>query len=209
MMLKSGIITLIILLTLFSFSLGHSQQSQETKNILILFSYSPNTPAYQAILHGIIQEITKEFGDAYTLNTEYLEIERYPQGNYPKERFDLYNEKYRDIKLDLLICIGNNVVNPVKNNADSYFLNLPTISTDLDFSNYGYTSDLCLNDQTAVLGLQFNIDKTITTALSLFPKATSMSFISGTSPLDRFLTSVTKETSNKIDKSIKNHICPK
>ncbi|MCK7517455.1 MAG: hypothetical protein MZV64_06905 [Ignavibacteriales bacterium] len=48
------------------------------------------------------------------------------------------------------------------------------------------------------LPLKFNIDKTFSTALSLFPEATSISFISGTSKLDKFLTLITKEAAGKI-----------
>jgi len=201
-MLKSRIISLLILFTFLSSSFGISQQLGDTKNILVLFSYSPDGPAYRRILEGIRQELTNEFGDSYTLHTEYLQIELYPPENYPKQRFDSYNEKYRDIKLDLLICVGVSVINPIKKLADSYLLNLPTISLDLDFSNYGYNSNLCLNDQTSVLGLRFNLEKTLSTALSLFPNATSINFVSGTAYLDKFLTSVTKDAFNKIDSKI-------
>jgi signal transduction histidine kinase len=203
MMLKSRIISLLILFSLISYQSGNSQQTQETKNILILFSFSSDGPAYRKILDGIIQEFENEFGESFTLHTEYLQIEQYPPGNYPKKRFDSYNEKYRDIKLDLLICVGVNIINPVKNFAESYLLNLPTVSVDLDFSNYGYTSDFRLNDRTAVIELKFNIEKTLATALALFPTASSMYFVSGTAPLDKLLMSVTKDASNKIDKNLK------
>lgn len=190
------------MLTLLNAPVTNSQQSQETKNILILFSFSSDGPAYRRVLDGIMYELRNEFGDSYTLHTEYLQIEQYPPENYPKKRFDSYNEKYRDIKLDLLICVGVNAIPPVKNFADSYLLNLPTVSVDLDFSNYGYNADLHLNDHTAVLGLKFNIEKTLSTALSLFPGTSSIYFVSGTSTLDKFLTSITKITSDKIDSNI-------
>ena len=161
-MLKSRIISLLILFTFLGSSFGISQQLGDSKNILVLFSYSPDGPAYRRILEGISQELTNEFGDSYTLHTQYLQIELYPSEDYPKQRFDSYNEKYRDIKLDLLICVGVNVINHIKKLADNYLLNLPTISLDLDFSNYGYNSNVRLNDQTAVLRLKFNMEKIIT-----------------------------------------------
>ncbi len=202
-MLKSRILIFIILLILFLTSFGIPQQSVQSKNILILFSYSSDGPAYRRILDGIMQELGNEFGDSYSLHTEYLQIELYPPNNYPKQRFDSYNEKYRDIKLDLLICVGVNVINPIKKFAESYLLDLPTVSVDIDFSNYGFNTDLHLNDHTAALGLKFNIEKTFSTALSLFPATSSIYFISGTSPLDHLLTSVTQGVSKTIDKNIK------
>jgi len=143
------------------------------------------------------------FADSYTLHMEYLDVERYPKGNYPKERFELYNEKYRDIKIDLLICVGSDAVDPIKKNAESYILNLPTVSVDLDFSNYGYATDLRLNDHTAVLGLKFNIDKWLSTALSYFPATSSIYFISGSAALDSILMSVIREASNNVPQNIK------
>jgi signal transduction histidine kinase len=198
MMQKSLILSITILFTILGAPFGNSQQNQDSKNILILFAYASDGPAYRRILKGIEEEIANQFGSNYTLHAEYLDIAKYPQNNFPSEVFDKYNEKYRDIILDLLICVGVGIIDPVKKNADDYLLGLPTIVLDLDFSNFGYETDFLLNDKTAVLPLKFNIDKTFSTALSLFPEATSISFISGTSRLDKFLTSVTKEAAGKI-----------
>lgn len=197
-MQKSLIISITILFTILGAPIGNSQQTQDNKNILILFAYASDGPSYRRILKGIEEEIASQFGNTYTLHAEYLDIAKYPQNNFPSEAFDKYNEKYREINLELLICVGAGIVDPVKKNADDYLLSLPTVVLDLDFSNFGYETDFHLNDKTAVLPLKFNIDKTLSTALSLFPEATSISFISGTSRLDKFLTSVTKEAAGKI-----------
>jgi len=198
-MQKIQIISFIILFVLINAPVGKSWMDEESKTILILCGLSPAQPAYRLILGGIRQKLTEEFGDGYSLHTEYLEIESYPKGDYPKERFDIYNEKYRDIKLDLLICVGRNAIGIIKKNAESYLLNLPTISIDFDFSNYGIKSDLKLNEQTAVVGMKFNFDNSIATALSLFPETTSVYFVGGTTPFDKFLMSLAKEASKKID----------
>jgi hypothetical protein len=95
------------------------------KNILILFSLAPTTPAYRIILDGIRQKLAQEYGDTYSLHTEYLETSKYPNGDYPKENFDLYNKKYDDIRLDLLICVGSDIVSTVKKFTDDHILNLP------------------------------------------------------------------------------------
>ena len=202
-MLKLKIISLMILSSLVSFSIGHAQQTEETKTILILCALSPAQPAYRLILGGIRQKLTEEFGDRYTLHTEYLELESYPKDAHPKERFDIYNKKYRNIKLDLLICVGRNAIGPIKQYAEAYLLNLPTISIDFDFSDYGYSTDLKLNEHTAVIGLKINIDKTISTAISLFPKTTSIYLVGGTTPFDRLLMSAPKDVAKKFEQSKK------
>jgi signal transduction histidine kinase len=200
-MLKPRLLLFIILLTLIARSIGLSQQKEESKNILILFGLAPTQPAYRSIMEGIRQRFTEEFGDSYNLHTEYLEIESYQKDNDPRNRFDIYNDKYREIKLDLLIVVGRNATNVIKNNAEDFLLNLPAISIDFDFSNYGYSTDLHLNKKTFVVGLKFNVAKMISTALSVFPGTNSIYFIGGTAPFDRFMMSLVNEEMGKVDKN--------
>jgi hypothetical protein len=192
-------IAFTIILSLLLLSVGVTQQRNERKNILILFSLISTTPAYSVFLNEIRQKLDQEYNDSFNLHTEYLEIEAYPPDSFPQERFDLYNNKYKMIKLDLLICVGRNIIGPIKKHADEYLLNLPTISIDFDFSNYGINKDLSLNDQTTVVGLKFNIDKTISSALSLFPTRSSIYFITGTSAFDKFMMSIAKEIAKNIN----------
>jgi len=191
-------IVLTLFLTIISNVFVFSQSQKETRNILVLFSFNPSTPAYASLLDGLRLKLKDEFGDSYTLYTDYLETENYPDGKYPKEKFDLYNEKYKHIKLDLLICVGRNIIRPIKECAENYLLNLPTISIDFDFSNYGYPSDLKLNEKTFVIAIKLNIEKTISTALALFPKTTSIYFIGGSSPSDTLLMSISRNVTQKM-----------
>jgi signal transduction histidine kinase len=198
---KFKIILKVIFLSLFVLSPVYAQQSGETKTILIIFGLTPTQPAYQPILDGIRQKLTIEFGDSYNLHTEYLEIESYPKDNYPRNRFDIYNNKYRDIKLDLLIVVGRSAVNVIKNNAEDFLLNLPAISIDFDYSNYGYSADLNINEKTFVVGLRFKVDKIISTALSVFPATSSIYFIGGTAPFDKFMMSLVSQEVEKVEKN--------
>ena len=198
-MLKIKIIAFVILFVLISTPFGNSQQTKVKKTVLIICGLSPTQPAYRLILGGIRQKLTEQFGDQYSLHTEYLETENYPKDTYPKEKFDIYNEKYREIKLDLLICVGRNAIGTIQKYAEDYLLDLPTVSIDFDFSNYGIKSDLRLNEQTAVIGIKFNFDNSLTTALSLFPETTTVYFVGGTTPFDKFLMSLAKEASKKIN----------
>ena len=196
-MLKYLFILILLLFQIQDVSFG---KRGPTKTILILFGLSPSTPAYQPILNGIRSKLTEAFGDDYSLHMEFLETEKYSSENFPKSRFDLYNEKYSNIKLDLLICIGRNVLKPVRDNADNYLLNLPTISFDLDYSGYGINSDLKLNSNTACLGWRFNIEKTLSEALKLFSNTSSIYFITGVSEFDKLMLTISLEAAKKIDK---------
>jgi len=199
MMLKFFILSIAVTLYLSNITFGNWQDPEKNKTILVLFGLYPSQPAYRPILDGIRKKIIEEFGDAYTVHTEYLEIETYPKNKYPKDRFEIYNQKYRDIKLDLLICVGRNAISTIKENAENYLLNLPTLSVDFDFSDFGISSDLRLNDLTAEIGMKLNFDKSLTTALTLFPEAATIYFVGGTTPFDKLLMSLAKESSKKID----------
>jgi signal transduction histidine kinase len=182
--LKLTLISLLTTLLLCSNAFGNQSEEVKEKNILILFAQVPSTPAYRILLDGIRQKLDEEYGENYYLHTEYLEIERYPKGDYPKERFDLYNSKYDQLKLDLLICIGIDIIATVKDLASSQILNLPTISIDIDLSGIGNNNNPVLNDKTTTLGLKLNIRRTIDDALKLFPGTSSIYFLCGVARTD-------------------------
>jgi len=196
-MFKSKALALLLILVVFVNAFSYSEEPGKHKNILVLFAYVPSSPAYRPILDGIRTHLTKEFADDYSLHTEYLEIERYPFGNYPKERFDLYNQKYDSINLDLLICVGINVIPTIRQYASIKLQSLPVISFDYDFSSYGIPSDLSLNQRTAIFNLKVDADSTIAFALSLFPKTQNIYFICGVSPGDKLFYKVSKEAAVK------------
>jgi signal transduction histidine kinase len=199
-MIEARKIILICMLILLVNPFVFSEETRQNKNILILFSFVPSTPAYRVITEGIRTSLTRAYGDGFNLHMEYLETERYPKGEYPKERFELYNEKYKDIRLDLLICVGIGIIEPVKKNACGIILNLPAITIDFDLSEYGFYQELNLNDRTAVIGMKLNIMSTLNTALSLLPDVRSVYFISGISSADRMYLNVTRAIADKFDK---------
>jgi signal transduction histidine kinase len=202
-MRKFAVILVVLFTSLLNQTSGMYSDKSRNKNILILFSFAPSTPAYLYILDGIRDKLTAEFGDSYNVHTEYLETEKYPKGQYPREKFDLYNRKYFDLKLDLLICVGIDIIATVKNYADPYLLNLPTISLDYDFSKYGLPCDLSLNNQTAVIGLKFDAGRTIREAIDIFQNTSSIYFISGASYTDHLFMNISYAESKTIPDNIK------
>ncbi len=193
MVLKTKNIILIFLLFLLINPFVFSEDDRQNKNILILYALAPSRPAYKAISDGIRTKLTEAYGDDYNLRMEYLETERYPEGEYPKGKFELFNEKYKNIKLDLLILVGTDIIKPVKSFADSHLLNLPTIAIDYDFSLYGHPSDLSLNDHTTEIRIKVDVGKIISANLSLFPDTKLVYFICGESITDRFFCSISQE----------------
>ena len=171
---------------------------QQDKNILILFAQSPSTPAYRLLIEGIRQKLDDEYGTGYNLHSEYLEQEHYPKDAYPQERFNVYNQKYKNIKLDLLICVGVDIVSTIKKHADSYLLNLPVVTIDYDLSRYGMKYDIALNDKTALISLKLNLGRTLHQAMDLFPKASNVYFICGVAKSDSLFLLMSQQEAAKI-----------
>jgi signal transduction histidine kinase len=202
-MQKTRLVTFIFFFILLLNTLASSQESGSDKNILIIFSFAPSSPAYQVITDGIRTKLWEEFGDSYNLHMEYLETERYPKSEYPEERFDVYNEKYKEVPLDLLICVGVNIIEPVKKYASEKLLSLPVITIDFDLSEYGINLDLKLNDRNTLIGMKMDVRATLDHAMKLFPDRHYVYFIGGVSNSDRLYMKATRAVVDKLDKGRK------
>jgi hypothetical protein len=145
----------------------NSQQNKEIKTNSYIRLPQTN---WHTFFKGIREKLDEEFYDNYNFYMEYLDLRRYPNGNFPKELFESFNKKYRDIHIDLLICLGIDAVPTIKKLADSHLLDLPTISMDLDFSDYGFVSDMRLNDKTTIVNMKMNSAKSIAFDIKLFLK---------------------------------------
>lgn len=197
---------IVILFSFFILLLNHSVFPQEInpdKNILIIFSFAPSSPAYQIITDGIRTNLREAFGDSYNLHMEYLETERYPKGEYPGELFAVYNEKYKEVPLDLLICVGVSIIDPVKRHANKKLLSLPVVIIDFDLSEYGINLDLKLNERNTLIGMKLDVRATLDHALKLFPDRHNVYFIGGVSNSDRLYMKATRVVVDKLDKSRK------
>ena len=194
-------ISVIIFCLLFSKSSVDAQEVKKVPNILILFASQSNTPAYNRILNGITDRFSASYGDSINVYVEFLDKEILPTGEYPKEKFDLVNEKYRNINIDLLICVGVNVIDLIKPNVADYLLKIPVVSLDLDFSDFGYSSNLSLNQQTSEIRLKLNVEKSIKEAIALFPKTDSIYIIGGVSNFDKLMLSISKKVADRILKN--------
>lgn len=198
MMRKSFGFLIVTIFIIISCTSLFADQSAKDKTILILLALSPTQPAYQPILNGIRQKLQEKYGDGFDIHTEYFDIEYQIDSSSIEMKFARYNEKYKDIAIDLLIVVGRNGIDIIKKYAEDYLLKLPTISVDLDFSDFGYTSNIKLNEKTAIVGMKMNIDKMLNTALSVFPKTKSVFFISGTSKFDKFMLSIASVSAKKV-----------
>ena len=113
-MQKYLLILITTLIVINGVTFGQEKQTKKAKTILIIAGDVPSVPAYEPILEGIRKKLQEAYGDPFNLHIEFLGIEKYDGGVYLKKSFDLLNEKYRDIKPDLLICIETQAIITLK-----------------------------------------------------------------------------------------------
>lgn len=201
--MKSRIIILSLFFILLSIPHSFPAEIKSSKNVLILFALSPSTPAYQVISDGIRSNLTNAYGDAVNLHMEYLEIERYPDQIYPCGKFELINQKYDKIDVQLLILVGVDIIRNVKKCASEKVLDLPAITVDYNLADVGIPLDLKLNDKNAIIGIKPNILGTIKSAVNLFPDRHHLYVISGTSNTDLMYLRIATEMIPLLDQNIK------
>ena len=108
-MLRNGWKILIVLLLLPSLIPRDANASEKTKTIVIFFSLHAGLPAYQNFLEGFRTTFSEESDEHYNLLIEYLDIGRLSDDKYAKYIVELYNDKYKDIDIDLLITVAPGV----------------------------------------------------------------------------------------------------
>ena len=98
--------------------------SQNTKNILILHSYSQSYSWTKNIQNGIdsIFDTTE-----YKLQIEYMDTKKYHAIKNFQNLIPLYKDKYKDTRFDAIIVSDNNAFSFFKFNRDELFKDTPTV----------------------------------------------------------------------------------
>lgn len=168
----------------------------------MIFAQGPTTPAYQVITNGIRSTLAEAHGDGLNLHLEYLEINLYADNEFPCEQFEYINQKYENIDIDLMICVGINIISNVKKCASNKIKDLPIITIDYDLKEYGILFPLKLNDINAVIGIKLNLLGTLKSAINLFPDRHHLYIICGTSNTDQLYLKITKDVIPYLDEQI-------
>jgi signal transduction histidine kinase len=166
---------------------------EKVRNIVVFFSLSSNLPAYQNILDGIKNTISENNEESRNLIIEYLDIDRSANEEYASHIIDIYNNKFKSIKIDLLITIGPRL-NQVLIKYGLEALNTsPVLDIDVDMPERASLFDNTNNNRKEIL-IKFRIDRTLKTAFELFPDCKNVFVISGCSWFDQFFRSLVEKS---------------
>ncbi len=155
------------------------------KTVLIFFSWNSNLPAYQNMLEGFNAAFSEEPGVTCNLAIEYLDLIRPGNEIVVKTIVDLYNDKYKNIPIDLLVIVGPNGYPALKQYGLKALENTPILCVD----NENLINDSILypsGPNMVKISLNYDIYPTLKTAFSLFPDYKDVYVINGSTPIDNY-----------------------
>ena len=168
------------------------------KHILVLHSYNKSMSWVTNIDKAIVDTL-KPNQNNYILHIEYMDTKRIFAPKYLKQLKQLYKNKYKDIKLDLILSSDNNAFDFLRKNRDEIFGNIPT-----SFCGVNFFKDSDIDKLTNYTGAteEFDAKQTIETAIKLYPKAKNIFVINDYLTTGRAWDKSIKEQLKGIDKSI-------
>ncbi len=197
-MLRNGWKILIVLLLLPSFIPRNAFASEKTKTIVIFFSLHAGLPAYQNFLEGFRTTFFEEPNENYNLLIEYLDIGRLSDDKYAKYIVELYNEKYKDVDIDLLITVTPGVNQVLKKYGLKALKKSKIIS--IEFDSLAADQGLLPSENVTNVIMKLRFIETIQKACNLFPSCKNIFVISGCAPTDKYFESLVRAGSGSLEK---------
>jgi signal transduction histidine kinase len=182
---RCKIFTAVFILLFISSGITFSQD--KVKNVVIFFALSSNLPSYQNFIEGFNAAFQSGEDEPINLIIEYLDLGRAENEIYARHIIDIYNTKFRNNSIDLLITFGPGIY-PVLEKYDLKVLKTsPVINIDLDTPGRA-SSQTPANVNNIEMIIKLRSANTLRAAFDLFPKYTNVFVISGISATDRYFT---------------------
>jgi signal transduction histidine kinase len=188
-MRKYTIYILVTLLLLLFIIPSASYSNKPIRTIVAFFPLNANLPAYQNFLEGYKSVLSEESDEPYNLLIEYLDLARFPDEDYMRRLISLYNEKLRDIKIDLLVIIPPFTYSLLEQYGFEALEKTPTIKLELDppFTN---SEPSIPNRNTVEVKMKCRVTETLEHAFKLFPGNKHVYIISGNTITDTYFASL-------------------
>jgi two-component system, cell cycle sensor histidine kinase and response regulator CckA len=158
-------------------------QVKKVRTIVIFYSYNAGLVAYQNINDGFNSTFKNSFGESFNILIEYLDIGRSTDNRYAKTVVELYNKKFKEHSIDLIITVAPWAYPFLKDAGLEALKNTPVICVE----NYSLLSDsgyYVLPEKTTEIVLKYDFKKTLKTAMSLFPGYRDVYIITGSGAVD-------------------------
>ena len=158
--------------------------SAPTKRVLIIFPYESNFPGFFYFDNTLRSSLTASQAYHFDFYAESMDLLRFPNQRYFDKLVDLYQEKYAERNIDLIIAVLRPSLDFLERYRNELFGGYPCYSLSWT-RGCSMTIDLGPH-ATAVTG-RFDMRGTLDLALGLHQKVREVFVVSGASPSDRNL----------------------
>jgi signal transduction histidine kinase len=175
---------IICFLLIFGIDYTGSCQEKKVRSIVIFYSYNSGLAAYQNISEGFNSTFKNASGESFNILFEFLDIGRNLKNKYGKSLVEIYNKKFKEQVIDLIITVGPWAYPFLKDAGLEALKNTPLICVE----NYSLLRDPVFYhcpEKTLEIVMKYDVNKTIKTAFSLFPGFKDVYVISGSGLLDK------------------------
>jgi len=188
---------ILFIFTLITVSL-FAKVNATQKHILVLHSYNKSMSWITNIDKAIVDTL-KPNQNNYILHIEYMDTKRIFTPKYLEQLKQLYKNKYKNMKLDLILSSDNNAFNFLRKNRDEIFGDIPT-----SFCGVNFFKDRDIDKLSNYTGAteEFDAKKTIQAAIKLYPKAKKIFVINDYLTTGRAWDKSIKEQLKSINKNI-------
>lgn len=167
------------------------RSNTDIKTVVIFFALNPNLPAYHQFTTGYKSSLNRNNEIRSNVILEYCDIYRFGNSENIETLVKLYNEKYRTAKIDLLITVGPGLHPYLEKYNLEMLKTTPTIN--IDFTNTLMSGDPLIARNELNVGLEVHVEKTVQSAIDLFPEYREIYVFSGNSNNDEYFLNLFKQ----------------
>ena len=172
----------LLVVTAAVVSLPTPARGQSVKNVLFLTAESPDLPANRVILDSIQTALRSEFPARVEFYVDAIDARQFANDVYERRFADLLNEKFRGVRLDLVIAVTQPGVDFVLREHDRLFATAPLL---LGFIEARTVRPQAIPENTGLVLLKVDAASTVRLALHTYPATRRVLVVGGTSRFDR------------------------
>lgn len=153
----------VLLIYLLIFVTAFGAKTNEAKNVLIINSYGYDFSLTEKIMKGILESFEEKDIDA-NFEVEFLDTRKMLDQTYYSKLAEMYKDKFKYIKFDVIICSDNEALFFIEKNRLELFEGVPVVFCGIN----GYEKSLLGGDRN-ITGIteELEISETVESALKL------------------------------------------
>jgi PAS domain S-box-containing protein len=173
-----------------------------TKRILILFPYESNMPGFLSFEASFRSTLAVSSEYQFEFFVECMDLTRFPDERYYDKLMELYNEKYSNLKLDLIIANLRPSFDFLERYGPESLRQVPVILSEQDPRLLGAPLHVPV---AAVVTDVLDVEGTLALAMSLHPDVRRVYVVSGASRFDRSLEEMFREQFSNFESQVEFH----